>query len=223
MLANKAELALFAVNEQGKPQHGTRFEAQFAMRPDAQQRLVDNGVRFNPRITLAPGRYQLRIGVREAASRKLGSVFYDVAVPDFTKEPLMLSGLLLTTASSQKAVAALRDTTLEKTLLTPATSRREFSQSDTLSLLAEIYDNNSSQQPRQIDASVRLVAEDGREIFAARDSIQNGSARNWTAYGYARDIPLKDVPPGRYLLRVDAQLRGGSAKPVSAETLISIR
>ena len=92
-----------------------------------------------------------------------------------------------------------------------------------MSLLAEIYDNNSSQQPRQIDTSVRLVAEDGRELFVARDSLQNGSARNWTAYGYTRDIPLKEVPSGRYLLRVDAELRGGSAKPLNSETLISIR
>ena len=106
----------------------------------------------------------------------------------------------------------------------PATSRREFAQSDTLAVLAEIYDNISSQQPRQIDTNVRLLAEDGREVFAARDSLQNGSARNWNVYGYTRDIPLQNIGPGRYLLRVEAQVRGNrdGARPVESETVLTV-
>jgi hypothetical protein len=222
--SDKVELSFFAVNEQAKPQHGTRSEVDLTLRPDTYQRVRAVGLRLNPRVSLAPGRYQVRLGVRESGAGALGSVFYDLQVPDFSKEPLMISGLLLTAPSAQVVPTAQADPVVAKMLPGPATSRREFAQSDTLSVLAEIYDNISSQQPRQIDTSVRLMDESGRDIFAARDSFQNGSTRNWSVYGYARDISLKDVAPGRYLLRVEAQVRGNAngAKPVGSETVITV-
>jgi VWFA-related protein len=223
--SDHVEVSLYGVNERAKPQAGTRSEINLTLRPDTYQRVKTVGMRLNPRIALAPGRYQLRVGVRESGAGALGTVFYDLQVPDFTKDPLMMSGLLITASSAQTIPTPKADLVVAKMLPGPVTSRREFMQSDTLSVLAEIYDNISSQQARQIDTSVRLMDESGRDVFAARDSFQNGSARNWTAYGYTRDVPLKDVAPGRYLLRVDAQLRGNAngAKPVGSETLITVR
>ncbi len=54
------------------------------------------GFEFASRIDLKPGRYSLRIGLRSAATGKSGSVYTDVVVPDFGKDLLSLSGLLLT-------------------------------------------------------------------------------------------------------------------------------
>jgi VWFA-related protein len=223
VFADKIELSLFSINEQAKPQDGIRSEVDLTLKPETYQRVQAVGLRLNPRVSLAPGRYQVRVGVRESGGA-VGSVFYDLQVPDFSKEPLMMSGMLITAASAQIVPTAQADPLVAKMLPGPVTARREFSQNDILAVLAEIYDNISSQQPRQIDTSVRLLADDGREVFAARDSVQNGSARNWTAYGYTRDIPLKDIPPGRYLLRVEAQVRGntGGAKPAGSETVITV-
>jgi VWFA-related protein len=222
--SDSVELSLFAVNEQGKPQQGTRSEVNLTLRPDTYQRVKVVGMRLNPRVALAPGRYQMRLGVRESGAGALGSVFYDLVVPDFSKDPLMMSGLLVTAFSAQVTPTPQPDPVVAKMLPWPATSRREFAQSDTLSVLAEIYDNISSQQPRQIDTGVRLMDESGRDVFAARDSFQNGSARNWSVYGYTHDIELKAIAPGRYLLRVEAQVRGNTngAKPVGSETLITV-
>ena len=225
VFTDKIELSFFSVDEHAKPQAGTRSELDLTLRPETYQRVKAQGVRLNPRITLAPGRYQMRLGVRESGAGALGSVFYDLQIPDFSKEPLMTSGLLITATSAQAMPTAQADAVVAKALPGPATSRREFAQSDTLSVLAEIYDNISSQQPRVIDVSLHLIAESGNEVFVARDSLQNGSARNWTAFGYAHDIPLKDVAPGRYLLRVEAQTRGNTngAKLTGSETLITVR
>jgi hypothetical protein len=105
-----------------------------------------------------------------------------------------------------------------------ATSRREFLSSDTLSLLAEIYDNSKSQQPRQIDTAVRLLTETGQDAFAARDALANsGDAKRWDVYTYTRQIPLQNVAPGRYLLRVEALVRGSKDTPAIRETLITVR
>ena len=53
---------------------------------------MKTGIRMVLETALAPGRYQMRIaaGNREA---KAGSVVYDLDVPDFTKDPLIMSGV----------------------------------------------------------------------------------------------------------------------------------
>jgi len=153
-------------------------------------------------------------------------VFYDLQVPDFSKDPLMMSGLLLSAPSAEQAPTPQKDAVVEKLLPGSSTGRREFLRSDTISLLTELYDNSSSKQPRQIDTTVHLLAESGQDAFVARDSLPNGGdPKKWDTYAFTKDIPLQNVAPGRYLLRVEAAVRGNQngAKPVSRETLITVR
>jgi hypothetical protein len=44
----------------------------------------------------------VRIAARQTGADRIGSVFYDLQVPDFTKNSLMMSGLLLTAPSSER-------------------------------------------------------------------------------------------------------------------------
>jgi hypothetical protein len=225
LFADKVELAFFAVNEQGKAPPAVRSEFTLTLKPETYQRVKTLGLRANPRITLAPGRYQMRIGARESTGGALGAVFYFLQVPDFTKDALMMSGLLLTAQSSEEVPTAQPDPALAKLLPGAPTSRREFVRSDTLSLLAEIYDNSKSQQPRQVDAAVHLIAETGQDVFTARDALANtADAKKWDVYAYTRQVPLSNVAPGRYLLRLEAQVRGDTkTQPVVRETLITVR
>jgi VWFA-related protein len=225
--ANKIELSFFGLNDQGKALAGTRVELDLTLRPETRERVTRYGVRVNPRLNLPPGRYQLRIGAREAVGGALGSVFYDLDVPDFRKEKLMIGGLLLTTPSTQMTPNVQPDPLVEKILPAAATSKREFPQSDLVALYAEIYDNISARQPRTFDVAVRLLSETGTEVFASRDEIANSfkpGEKPWEIYGYSKQFPLKDVPPGRYLLRVEAQPRGNieDVKPAFRETVITV-
>jgi hypothetical protein len=74
--------------------------------------------------------------------------------------------------------------------------------------------------------AVRLVSEAGTEVFTSRDELSNGGKpgeKPWDLYGYAKQIPLKDVPAGRYMLRVEAQVRGDDdVKPYARETIITV-
>ena len=228
LFGNQLELSLFDLTEEGKAQSGVRSVMDLSLRPETAQRVTAAGVRANQRIVLAPGRYQLRIGARETVGGLAGTVFYDFQVPDFTKDPLMMSGLLLTSASAQQTPTPQPDPAIAKLLPGAPTTRREFPRADTLALLTEIYDNSSSQQPRTIDVAVRLLGEDGREVFTARDSLDNAGAKDakhWDAYTYVKELSLKDVAPGRYLLRVESQGRGSlsGAKPAASETVITVR
>ena len=230
LFTNKIELSFYGLSAQGKALAGTRSMLDLIVRPETRDRVKAFGVRINPRISLPPGRYQLRIGARATVSGQVGSVFYDLEVPDFRKEKLMMGGILVASARSQRTPSIQPDPVVAKLLPGAATSRREFSQGDMLGLYTEIYDNLSTQQSRRIDIAVRLLSESGSEVFVSRDEISNGpgvvapGAKPWEIYGYSRQVSLKDVPPGRYLLQIEAQVRGNidDAKPVSKETLITV-
>lgn len=225
LFANKLELTYFGINRDGRAQRTTRSEFNLNLRPETYQRVKAKGLRVNSRISLAPGRYQVRVGARESATGSVGSVFYDLEVPDFRKEPLTISGLLLTAPSANDAMTALSDAAATNLLPGPATSRRTFLRSDTLTVFAEIYDNLSPNRARQIDTSVTLLSEQGQNVFSARDVVANGgnNAKNWTAFAITRAIPLSTIAPGRYLLHVDAQVRGSKdMAPASRETLITV-
>jgi VWFA-related protein len=224
--SNRLEVSFFALGDSGKPPTVSRSEYNLNLKPDTHAWVKSHGLRVNPRASLAPGRYQLRIGTRETVGGRLGTVFYDLEVPDFSKDPLMMSGLLLASPAAE-AISAQRDPSpLSKLLPDAPTSSRTFDQTATISVLAELYDNLPQNQARQIDTAVLLLSETGQEVYAARDVLANGAgaapAKPWSAYALQKDVPLKGVAPGRYLLRVEAKVRGNT-QPVARETLITVQ
>jgi len=227
LLTDTIELSFFALSDQGKPQKGTRMDANLVLKPETYERVKTQGLRFNVRTPLAPGRYQLRVGARDPVANREGTVFYDVRVPDFTKDPLMMSGLLLASAASDASemLTARRDPMTERLLGAAATSRRVFTQNETMTVSAELYDNLPATQVRQFDVTASLLGENGREVFAARDSLTNepGAAHHWTSVSYTKQIPLKNVTPGRYLLRIEARNRADTRDDNPAvETVLTI-
>jgi VWFA-related protein len=227
LLADTLEVSFFAMNDDSRAQRGTRAALNLAIRPETYQRVKALGVRLNSRTALAAGRYQLRVGARNPVSGKTGTVFYDVLVPDFSSAPLMMSGLLVSSAAgAAEVLTPQRDPLAEKLLGAPATSRRSFARTETIAWLTEIYDNAGPKQPKQFDVSARLVDENGRNAFASSDVLANGQggAPKWRSFGYTGRIPLADVPPGRYLLRIEALDRSAASRqPVAAQTVITVR
>jgi hypothetical protein len=195
------------------------------LRPDTYRTVQVGGLRANPRASFVPGRYQLRVAVRESGAGEMGSVFYDLIVPDFSRDSLMMSGVLITSAAQAQVPSVVPDKTISvNDLPAPATSRREFVQGDLLALFAEIYDNAST-SGRQIDVVTRLTAEDGRDAFTARDTLGAGlppGAAKTTTFVHSKQIRLKDVAPGTYLLRIEATARGTNQDAVSRETVITV-
>jgi VWFA-related protein len=225
LVANSIEVSFFALNDDGRPQRGTRSALNLAVRPDTYQRLKTLGLRLNARTPLAPGRYQLRVGARDPQTAKAGTVFTDVVVPDFSSRPLMMSGVLLSSADAQAVLTPQRDAVAEKLLGAPATTQREFAQSDTLTWLTEIYDNGPA-RARRLDVGARLISEDGRDAFASREVLANGEGNTrWTTFGYTGRIPLKDIAPGRYLLQIEARERSEQEEKsiLMAETVLTVR
>ena len=211
----------FRHQRQGKAQGGTHSELDLTLRPATHERIKADGIRVNPRIDLAPGRYQVRVGRARRVGGQTGTVFYDLEVPDFRKEKLMISGLLLAAPSVSRrqhpAGSDYRQVAAGCGDEPPPISARA-----TRWRCTRRFTTTSPRQPRRIDYAVRLLSEDGGEVFTAmiRDEWPVGSNgahgdKPWEIYGYPKAISLKGVAPGRYLLRVEAQVRGNvdDAKP----------
>jgi VWFA-related protein len=224
LFANTVEVSMLPLEARGKAQQGRRSEVKLNLKPQTAQVMAATAVRLSPRLTLPPGRYQLRVAARETGGGLTGSVFYDLEVPDFTKEKFAMSGLVLTAATAQVTPTAEADKVLQQALPGPPTTRREFYPIDVLALYAEIYDRLQSNVPHTVDVTTRLVSETGKEVTRftdARKSSEFQGAKGG-AFGYSQQVPLADVAPGRYLLQVEAKARLRDAPAVRREMLITV-
>jgi hypothetical protein len=78
--------------------------------------------------------------------------------------------------------------------------------------------------PHTVDVTTRLVSEQGTEVTRftdARKSSEYQGAKGGM-FGYSQQVPLADVPPGRYLLQVEAKARLRDAPSVRREMLITV-
>ena len=61
-----------------------------------------------------------------------------------------------------------------------------------------------------------MTTDEGKVLFKneeTRDSSDLGGKSG--GYGYTASIPLKDIPPGRYVLKVEAKSRLGQTPPAT--------
>jgi len=219
---NDLEVALLAVDIKGKYFPADRTTAKLELKPDTVPRLRAAGFRVINSLDLPPGRYQLRIAAREGNSQRAGSVLYDLEVPDFSKEPLSISSIALTSASSSIAPTARPKDPLAKLLPGPLSSYREFPQGDELALFIEVYETGGG-PAHKVEINLTLKAEGGQTVFQTREERESAElAGSSGGYGFNARVPLKDVAPGLYVVRVEAQSRIGDRPMVSRETVVRV-
>jgi VWFA-related protein len=87
------------------------------------------------RLDLAPGRYEIRVAVSSKATRRTGSAYASVTIPDFSKEPLALSGVVLENRTTRVRAGG------EAIALLPVvpTTVREFTNADRPMAFVRLY------------------------------------------------------------------------------------
>lgn len=221
MFKNDLEVLGVATDKDGKAVNTGRNTVNLTMKPDTAKRVAATGVRVIQSLELAPGRYYLRVGVREGNTRKAGSVMIDVDVPDFSKAALSMSDIALTSAMSGVAPTIRPKDPLEKLLPGPLTTFREFATADELALFTEVYDNNKQSHKVQITATAK--AEGGQTVFQTREERNSTElAGSAGGYGFEARIPLKQFAPGLYVLRVEATSEIGDRVTVSREIVFRV-
>jgi len=211
------EVSAIAIDVQGKIRDGDRSLLNMGLKPETRARVAEQGLRIQTRLKLPPGKYQLRIGARETGGGRLGSLNYDLLVPDFASAPLTMSGIVLASATMQTMMTAKPDEELRTLLPAPATAHRDFPEGDTLALFAEVYDNDLK-QPHKVDITTTVLTDDGRSVFSTNEERASTELQGKPGgYGHTAQVPLKGFAPGLYVLRVQATSRAGKDITVSRE------
>lgn len=219
---NDLEMLIVASDDKGKSYSTDRNTVNLNMKPDTATRVKSTGFRYISSLDLPPGRYLLRVAAREANAKKAGSVTFDLQVPDFSKEPLLLSGVAITSALSGSAPTVRPKDPLEKLLPGPLSSYREFPVVDEVAFFAEVYDN-SGKQPHKVDLAATVKAEGGQTVFETKEERDSSELKGSSGgYGFAGRIPLKQMTPGLYVLRVEAMSRLGDRPAVSQEVVFRV-
>jgi VWFA-related protein len=221
MLKNDLEVLSVATDDKGKSFATDRSTVNLNMKPDTAKRVSATGLRVIQSIELNPGRYTLRVAVREANTRKAGSVSFDLDVPDFSKSPLTMSDIALTSALSGAAPTIRPKDPLEKLLPGPLSSYREFAPTDEVALFAEVYDN--IKQPHKVEINATVKAEGGQTVYQTREDHDSSElAGSAGGYGFQARFPLKAFAPGLYVLRVEGIAQIGDRQTTAKEIVFRV-
>jgi VWFA-related protein len=221
MFKNDLEVLSIATDDKGKSFSTDRNTVNLNMKPDTAKRVQVSGFRVIQSLDLAPGRYLLRVAVKESNTRKAGMVTYDLEVPEFTKQPLTMSDIAMTSALSGAAPTIRPKDPLEKLLPGPLTTYREFPAVDELALFTEVYDNIKT--PHKVDIVATVKAEGGQTAFETREEHDSSElAGSAGGYGFQTRVPLNKLAPGLYVLRVEATARVGDRNTVAKETVFRV-
>jgi len=218
----KVEVAYWAVDAKGKMKASQKESITLNLRPETKTRVEQTGLRVLSRMDVPPGSYQLRVAAHDASGGAVGSVLYDLDVPDFTKSRIAMSGLVLTSATASQQPTPKPDADLRSLLPGPPVAARSFPQNDQLALFTDVYDNDVS-PVHKVDITMTLTSDEGRVVFKNEEERSTADlAGKPGGFGYATTLSLTDFDPGLYVLKVEARSRLGAEVMASRDVQIRI-
>jgi VWFA-related protein len=222
---NRIEVVFSSVDEGGTIRGGSRHVVTLELRPETLAVARQRGLRVLSEMDLPPGRYQLRAAAADQGGNRSGSVLYDIEVPDFRKPGLSMSGLSLTAASGSATPTVRPKDPLKDFLPGPPVTIREFDRADVLGLFAEFYENAPGAPTHVLEITTTVRAEDGRVLFENREERSSADLQGASGgYGYSHQIPLRDIAPGTYVIRVEGRSRADAAGPMlRRDVLVRVR
>jgi VWFA-related protein len=171
-------------------------------RPDTPRALE---YEVSSRLTLKPGRHEIRVAAENVTRGTSGSVYTYVDVPDFAKAPLSLSGVVLGVgAGTGKAAGPLGDV-----LPFVPIAARAFSPADHVTAFVRIYQSGAG---APVTLNTRILDASNQAVFEQRVPAFEGTATGFRSAEHRVELPLAQLKPGEYLLVIDA----GGQKPGAA-------
>lgn len=217
------EMSYFSMDMKNKFFPGQTQTAKLTLRPETYEQVMKTGIRMMAETTLAPGRYQLRIAAGNRES-KSGSVVYDLDVPDFTKDQLVMSAVTLGSAATSRIMTVNSKTPFASTIPGNVTAQREFDTGDTVGVYAEVYETLKDAASHTVALTAELRAEGGTVVRTVSDERSSSELQGKRGgYGFSAQLPLSDVAPGLYVVHVEARVNAGNRPTVSKDVQIRVR
>ena len=152
-------------------------------------------------LALGHGRYELRIGATLSPAAIEGSIFADLDVPDFAKEPVSLSGVLMETTPGGNAgpLEALKDV-----VTVVPTTRREFMLADKrVRAFLRVYQGGSN-APAPVTLRVSLRNQAQELVYNYPHRLAPARFAGDREEDFVFDLPMNALRPGPYLLTFEA-------------------
>lgn len=207
-----------------------------AFRPDGA--AVGSALRQTARFTLVPipgadvlryevlmqvgsldaGRYVLRAAARRATDGSIGSVYADVEVPDFRAPSLSVSGVWI---EASPGPSAIPPNAFAGLLPGVPTALREFKPTDRVGAFYFIYENGIA-APAAVTAHMSVINAQGAALTRTSRNIPAEQFDGTTLAAMDRfALPIGDLQPGQYLLRIDVEAAG--AMPIRRNVVFTVR
>jgi VWFA-related protein len=181
----------------GRPGPPARETVETELQPIAGDELPYD---LHSRLSLAPGRYQIRFNVQSRALGRGASIFADVEVPDFARSPLSISGLIL--GPPRAAGDASASTSGASLPVTPGNTRL-FGSSDPVSAFVRVFQAGAP-TPAPITMTTRIFDSRNAEVFRSATTLPADAFASGAGGDYQIALPLDRMSPGPHLLSVSA-------------------
>ncbi len=175
---------------------GTAFGRHNEVAAADVSRVRRDGIGFQQRLALPPGRYEIRFAARDMGKQKLGGSSQWIEIPNLKDGALALSGVFLSKGAPKAAGPggeAAED-------IKDVQALRRFSAKDTLYF--QVYAYNLKEEP-DADAVMQAQLRQGETLVAAsQPQPVKVERKDGALLPQTNGMPLAGLPAGRYALRV---------------------
>lgn len=200
------ELVVAVFDQAGKMAHSFSEDVKGSLTREQVETARRQGFRYTNRLRLAPGIYQIRIGVRDVSGSLMGTAMSWVSVPELKNRKLIMSSIFL--GKGAKDLSSEVTVRSENKTSRPAlvVGEPSFKPSEDIFYRAALY--NSAKSSQLSDASMVRV-----EVLQADQPVYQGEWQPLSARVVRRDgmgteiggqIAAK-MPAGVYTLRVSVK------------------
>ncbi|HMF56448.1 MAG TPA: VWA domain-containing protein [Pyrinomonadaceae bacterium] len=150
---------------------------------------------------ITPGLYQIRSATRDARSGRLGSAVQWIEIPDLTQGKLSLSSIFIAERSASQEAGAMSQTPQD---IISTNADHLFPRASSLRFLVFVYNAKRSDASPDVAIQVQIFRDDQPVVTDTLRKISVDSGTDLARMPYAADIPLQNLPAGRYVLQLTA-------------------
>jgi hypothetical protein len=196
------EVMVAAYDATGRPRASAR--QTLALEWPAPDGAIRRRTEALTRLALDPGDYEVRVAVSNTDTGQVSSVFSHATVPGFSSVPLSLSAIVVDALKTTSSVPrdALRDL-----LPVAPTAARSFRHGDVVSAFMRVYQGTGRDDAlAPVVVRVQIVDSQDRTLRDEVLPLTAGAFGDTRAADCRIALPVSQLPPGNYLLRLEAQL-----------------
>lgn len=161
-------------------------------------------------LTLAPGRYNVRVSVHSVRRNRAGSVHTDVDIPEFARDSLSVSGVVIETTPALPRVPI--GSNLPAVPAVPTTLRDFVAKRDRVTAFVRLH-WGGSRAAAPVKVRTAIVDDVNATVWQREAAVvPPSSGLSPRLADYRTELPLGDLRPGDYLLR--SEIIPASGRPI---------